>query len=136
MDDVIEIRIPAKPRYLRVVRGAVSDFCELAGLSSKESNLVRLAIDEACTNIIRHAYGGETSQPIIMTVRILPDRIRFIMHDHGRHVNPKQLKSRALSEIRPGGLGVHLIKSVMDLFVYQERDGMNELILEKNIKVK
>ena len=131
MDDLIQIKIPANPKYLKLIRKFVTSICEMAQFSTKESNQITLAIDEACTNIIRHAYGGTTTQPIILLTKILPDRICFILRDFGKKADLEKIKSRHLEDVRPGGLGVHLIKSVMDTFEFKHLPNGNELILEK-----
>ena len=131
MDDLIQIKIPANPKYLKLIRKFVTSICEMARFSTRQSNQITLAIDEACTNIIRHAYGGATYQPIILLTRILPDRIRFILRDFGQKADLETIKSRQLEDVRPGGLGVHLIKSVMDTFEFRHIPNGNELVLEK-----
>jgi anti-sigma regulatory factor (Ser/Thr protein kinase) len=133
MEETIEIKIPGNPKFLKLVRHSVQNLCTLIGFSARESNHITLAIDEACSNIIRHAYGGKTQKPIILKAIIMTDRIRFLIYDQGKAATPDAFQSRNLDEIRPGGLGVHLIKSVMDKFEYHHLAEMNELILEKNI---
>lgn len=128
---MIEIKIPANPKYLKLIRRLITDLCELAGFSVKASRHVTLAIDEACTNIIRHAYGGTTERPITLHAWLLPDRLRIVLHDEGKPATIAALQSRKLDDIRPGGLGIHLIKSVMDTFEYHAHPQMNELVLEK-----
>jgi anti-sigma regulatory factor (Ser/Thr protein kinase) len=131
MNDIIEIKIPADPKFLKLIRRSVMNICELAEFSSKDSNQIVLAIDEACTNIIRHAYGGATTKPIILLITILADRIRFVLQDYGKKTSIESFQSRDLEDIRPGGLGVHLIRTVMDTFDFRNVDQRNELILEK-----
>jgi len=135
MDEIIEIQIPANPRYLKLIRKFVSNICEMVNFSNKQCNRITLAIDEACTNIIRHAYGGATDQPIILKTIILEDRIRFVLRDFGKKANLDSIQSRQLDEVRPGGLGVHLIKSVMDTFELKHVQTGNELILEKYFSI-
>ena len=135
MDDIIEIKIPAEPKYLKLIRKFVSNICEMVNFPSKQCNRITLAIDEACANIIRHAYGGTTTQPIILQTQIFTDRIRFILRDFGKKADIESIKSRQLDDVRPGGLGVHLIKSVMDTFELKHLQAGNELILEKYFSI-
>lgn len=62
-----------------------------------------------------------------------PDALRIVIEDEARQVDPAQIKSRNLDEVRPGGLGVHIIKSVMDEAVYEprERIGMRLTMLKR-----
>ena len=77
-----------------------------------------LAVDEACTNIIKHTYNGAIDKLIIIKATIFDDRIKFILRDFGEKVDLSTIKSRDLNDIRPGGLGVHLIRSIMDEVIY------------------
>ncbi len=134
--DTIEFRVPSDPKVLKIVRLSVSWLCELAGFSEEERNSTTLAVDEACSNIIRHAYQGDQHQPIIITCKLLDNGIEITLQDFGRSVREEEIKPRDLDEIRPGGLGVHLIKSVMDVVQYEsnENEG-NKLTLAKYVRV-
>ncbi len=114
----IEIRIPAEPRFLKIVRSAINHICEIMGFSSDEKNNITLAVDEACTNIIKHAYGGATGRPIHIACHIFDDRLEILLRDFGKKADISAIKSRQLDDIRPGGLGVHLINCLMDTVNY------------------
>ncbi|MBN1155189.1 ATP-binding protein [candidate division KSB1 bacterium] len=117
--DSIQLTIPAKPKYLRIIRMTIRYICKTLNLNSGETNLIILAVDEACSNIIKHAYKGPTHQPIHISCVMFEDRIEFILEDQGERANLDEIKSRQLDDIRPGGLGVHLIKTVMDVVTYE-----------------
>ncbi|MCA9732921.1 ATP-binding protein [candidate division KSB1 bacterium] len=135
--DAIEFRVPSDPKILKIVRLSISHLCELAGFSEDERNGTTLAVDEACSNIIRHAYDGANDKPIIVSCSLLPNGIQIVICDFGKNIHKSEIKSRDLDEIRPGGLGVHLIQSVMDVVNYERiaRKG-NKLTLAKYVKVK
>ncbi|MDZ7262628.1 MAG: ATP-binding protein [candidate division KSB1 bacterium] len=118
MADTIKIRIPADPKLLKVVRKAIYYLSEVAGFRATDCNNIALAVDEACSNIIKHAYGGTTHQPILVTGSVFQDRLEIILRDYGKKADVEAIKSRQLDDVRPGGLGVHLIKSVMDKVTY------------------
>jgi anti-sigma regulatory factor (Ser/Thr protein kinase) len=92
-----------------------------------------LAIDEACTNVIRYAYENEQRHPMHMDMERLDDRVRFVLRDYGRSCDPAKIRSRALEDIRPGGVGVHIIKHVFDHVEYQPCSKGTQLILEKKL---
>jgi len=120
LEHKIEIHIAAQPEYLCVARSAVRKAAQLAGLPERHVDHVTLALEEALTNSIRHGYGGPCSETIIIKIRkLLPcDKkaggLEIIVRDFGRQVDPACIKSRNLDNIKPGGLGVHIIHSLMD----------------------
>jgi len=120
----VEIRITASPEYLSVARSAVRKVVELTGLEEQQGEGVILALDEALTNVIRHSYGGPSDERIIVTMRRRhryaqgKAALEFIVRDFGRQVDPNTIKGRNLDEVRPGGLGVHIIRSIMDEVEY------------------
>ena len=114
----IEIKLPSDPQFLKIIRSGISHISKICGFSNEESNAVTIAVDEAASNIIKHTYNGAKNELIVVNFRILEDRLEVILRDFGEKVDPKTIRSRDLNEIRPGGLGVHLIKSTMDVVNY------------------
>jgi anti-sigma regulatory factor (Ser/Thr protein kinase) len=125
-DPDISMQISSQPRYLGVVRAAVETAAKKMGLSDDEAAKITLAVDEAIANVIRHGYGGQTDQPIWLKMspksRDGRDGIEIVVEDRCLGVDLSRIKSRSLDEIRPGGLGVHIITGVMDEVEYQSRD--------------
>lgn len=120
----IELTIHANPAYLCVARAAARKAMEISGLSDQDADGVTLALDEALTNVIRHSYGGPCEKPIIIKLsQILNYKekgsaLEIAVRDFGKQVDPKTIRSRDLNEVRPGGLGVHIIQTVMDEVEY------------------
>ncbi len=73
-----------------------------------------LAIDEACQNIIRHAYQGETDDLIVLHIYQRDNTLVIMLRDYGPNVGKDCMKPRDLEDLRPGGLGCHFIQQVMD----------------------
>ncbi|MFQ5707463.1 MAG: ATP-binding protein [bacterium] len=130
--EVVEIRVPSDPRLLKIVRCGINHLCDICGFPEEARNAVTLSVDEAASNIIKHTYKGQTDKLIVVTCRILEDRLEIVLRDFGEKADLKKIKSRELEDVRPGGLGVHLIKSNMDVVVYDDtlKDG-NQLTLAK-----
>jgi len=126
----VELVVPSNPRFLAVVRAVLRETAEMQGWDPKELRAVTLAVDEACSNIIRHSYKGRTDMPVWVKIRTLANEIRVELRDRGEKVDPAKLQPRDLDDVRPGGLGIHLIRSLMDEVTYDlsEPDG-NRLIL-------
>lgn len=119
----IELNITSSTKCLPVVRGAIEKMAKVEGFGEMDSHALMLAIDEALANVIEHGYEGKDDQPIaitLMSVKAGDGRagIAVTVRDKGRQVDPGKIKGRPLDEVRPGGLGVHIIKSVMDEVEY------------------
>ena len=115
-----QIEILSDPTCLKMVRDTVANFCAMAGMGESERCQVVLAVDEACTNIIRHSYDGATDKPIICEGKAEDDAIVITLRDYGKKVDLTKIHSRDLSEVRPGGLGVHFIREVMDSVKFED----------------
>ncbi|MGH1365759.1 MAG: ATP-binding protein [Calditrichia bacterium] len=128
----VEIRVESHPKLLKIVRCGIQHLCHLCEFSDAGRNELILAVDEAVANIIRHSYKGADDQPINVFCEVHEDRLQIVLQDFGEEVDKAVIKSRDLDDIRPGGLGVHLIQSVMDEveFSYSKEDG-NKLKLVK-----
>ncbi len=116
--------------HLAEVRQAVRDFLSACHYDECQTELLVLALDEACTNIIRHAYGHE-AKPVRLEMSLLSDRVRFVLRDYGRSCDPSHIRSRALEDVRPGGVGVHIIKQAFDHVAYEPQPRGTRLTLEK-----
>ena len=112
------LEIPSDPASLFIVRALVSKLAERIGFVREQSDRLVLATDEACTNVIRHAYGGGQHERIILTFFVNLDYFEIDIRDFGPGADPASFQSRALEQIRPGGLGMHFIKAAFDKIDY------------------
>jgi serine/threonine-protein kinase RsbW len=119
----LEIRLTSDPRWLQVLRAAVGQVGHLAGLDSASVDYLKLAVDEACANIIVHGYDGERGRPIVARLNLHPDRLEVCLRDFGKKVPPESIRPKEPDPSRVGGLGVHLIHCCMDEVVYESADG-------------
>jgi len=126
---LIDFRFPAQPTWLQTVRSCIRQVCDQRGCSGEESNDIVLAIDESCQNIIRHGYGGASQQEIHIKVRYRHDRLIFRLRDFAPMIDKAALPKRDLDDIRPGGLGLHFIHTVMDeVTLLQPREGQGNIM--------
>lgn len=116
--------------HLADVRREVRGFLSGAGFDECATELMVLALDEACTNVIRHAYTHEC-KPVRLEMIPLRGIVRFVLRDYGRACDPAKIQGRALEDIRPGGLGVHIIKQAFDQVAYEPQARGTRLVLEK-----
>jgi serine/threonine-protein kinase RsbW len=137
MKNTLIITIPSHPKYLSVVRTVTVKIGQLYEINETIIEDLKLAIDEACTNIIKHAYKGDTSKKIILKYKVSQKSFKVVIEDNGSKSNINVMKGRNLEDIRPGGLGIHLINRVFDVFEFDEKKKKgNRLKLEKYIKAK
>jgi len=111
---VVELRFPSEPDRLGIVRTLVRGTAEFAGCDAALAEQLVLAVNEACMNIIQHAYGEESPGEIILEIFNNADTIRFRLQDFAAPVDIDKIKPRQLDEVRPGGLGTHFIREIMD----------------------
>jgi len=114
------------------VRSRLRGFLSAAEIEEDEAERIVLAIDEACTNIIRHAHGGE-AKPVKLTMERRAEKLVFVLIDQGGPCDPELIRGRSLREVRPGGLGVHIIREVFDAVDYTPSQTGTWLTLEKRI---
>ena len=114
----------------------VTKAAEDAGLDETGIYAVQLAVDEACANIIEHAYGGEGKGHINITTQNNLDNLTIIIRDNGLKFNPEGIPppkmNLPLEEISPRGLGVYLMQKMMDVVNYEfTQDNGNVLTMVK-----
>src|SRR5205809_8136363 len=103
---------------LALMRNFVREFLNDYRFSEKEQMLMVLGVDEACTNIIRHAYQLRDDQPIALSMEGLRTCVRMRLRDYGVQVQLHEMRGRPHDQIEPGGLGLHLIKNAFDQVDY------------------
>lgn len=121
MSVLLERRFEARAAELKEIREAVRHAVRDAGIAGEPVQEVVLAVDEACQNIIRHAYGGKEGGEIDLSVRSEGGDLVIDLRDFADPVDPDCVKrNRDLAEVRPGGLGTHFMRSVMDDVAFVE----------------
>lgn len=141
----VEMRLLSQPRYLCGARDAVSSIARRFGFDEQTSGQLALAVDEALCNIIRHGYGEAPDRPIWLRIWPLIENecagaaggIRIVLEDEAKQVDPEKIKSRDLAEVRPGGLGVHIIKQIMTAAKFEKREGPQggmRLVMSKKLE--
>ncbi|NOT02367.1 MAG: ATP-binding protein [Phycisphaerales bacterium] len=134
-----ELTIRCDPTALADVRQRVRGVAEPIGFADQDVSNIMLAVDEAIANVIRHGYGGPCDEPINIRIqRVSMDEaaaIQITIRDFGKQVEPDCIVGRSLDEVRPGGLGVHIIRTVMDDVVYSPADdrGMRLVMRKKYV---
>src|SRR5437588_4726414 len=119
---------------LALMRGCVRDFLNGYPFSEKERLLMVLGADEACTNIIRYAYRLRDDKLIALSMEGLRKCVRMRLRDYGEQVTPHEMKGRSHGMIKPGGLGLYLIRNAFDEVDYLLKCRGTELVPTKKLE--
>ncbi|MDQ7053020.1 MAG: ATP-binding protein [candidate division KSB1 bacterium] len=112
------MKIPSQTDNLEIIRDFVAKIARKVGFNEDDINKIELAVDEACTNVIKHAYDNNSKNPIDITIQIDYQKLTILVTDKGKGFDPTKLKTpdlqEYLAEMRVGGLGIYLMKNLMD----------------------
>lgn len=132
---VHKLSIPSSTRYLEEVRRFVETYAREAKFGDKTVEDFKIAVDEACTNIIKHAYDGDSTQKIDLAVIVDEKRFTVRIRDEGRAFKAQTYTEpdifRLAESRRAGGFGVHIMRQLMDQVEYHTRGSVNEVKLTK-----
>jgi anti-sigma regulatory factor (Ser/Thr protein kinase) len=138
------IEMLSQPRYLSGVRMLVSAVAQRLGFDEAGCGQIALAVDEALCNVIRHGYQRSPKGKIWIRIWPVDDQagddcsgaaldapldqhrpkaggIKLVIEDLAQQVDPDDIRSRSLEEVRPGGLGVHIMREIMDEVRFERR---------------
>ena len=131
---LMDEQIPAEPSRLSEIRRQVTRIAETEGLVGMAALDVALAVSEAVANVIKHGYRDRPGQFIRLEVAREPNQLVFIIDDDAPRVDPDKIVPRPLSELRPGGLGVHFMRALMNDVAYEPREsGGNRLRMTREL---
>jgi serine/threonine-protein kinase RsbW len=115
-DEVIEMRVPADSRYMRLLRSMIAEVGTIAHLTECEIDDLKIAVCEACTNAIRHGYRGTLPiKPVIVRCQAADKQVEIEIRDEGKGFDPsvaRELEHASL--MREGGFGLLLIARLAD----------------------
>jgi len=131
------LEVPGSERSLGKIRDFVDQVCAELGIASKTTNSVKLAIDEACANIIKHAYREEEGSIEIGISYAGPNDLSISLVDHGESFELQKIRTpdlrRYVATGRKGGLGLFLMNRLMDEVSYDVTESGNVLTMRKNL---
>ena len=109
---------PSDSKYLDLIREFIDKIANIAGFDDEYVNKIQLSVDEACTNVVKHAYRGMQSKNIKIEVEFDKEKMIISVIDSGKGFDLKLTKLKDindhLNEFNRGGLGIHLISILMD----------------------
>lgn len=139
---LLKLELRSHPGLLCVIRGALGPLMETLEFSEEQVREIIRAVDEAVANIMRHSYQGRLDQPIEVYCNRLyresngqtEQAIEILLFDCGPAVDTTKICARSLDEVRPGGLGLHIIRGSMDTVDYKRAGRLNRLRLVKYVR--
>lgn len=134
------LKVPSSTENLALIREFVGSAAQQAGFDSTEIAKLELAVDEACANVIEHAYGGhDVSKEVVIRATLDDQTLSIDIEDTGRGFDPELIQpeelERLISKRKTGGLGMRLMKTLMDEVHYEIEPGKkNALHMVKRLK--
>jgi serine/threonine-protein kinase RsbW len=133
------LQVPSSTENLALIREFVASIGQRSGLDSREIGKLELAVDEACANVIEHAYGHDITKEVVVRATFDEETLRIDVKDTGRGFDPKLVEQEELEKLvqkrKSGGLGLRLIKTLMDEVHYEIEPGKkNELHMVKHLR--
>ncbi|MEH7253050.1 anti-sigma B factor RsbW [Neobacillus niacini] len=136
--DYVEMKIPAKPEYVGVIRLTISGIASRMGYTYEEIEDIKIAVSEACTNAVQHAYPDGEGGEVIVGFGIYEDKLETMVADSGKSFNFLQTKSElgpytessTVDQLSEGGLGLFLIETLMDEVRVMNRSGVTVFMVK------
>ena len=133
------LHVPSSTENLALIREFVTSIAGQSGLEGSDVAALELAVDEACANVIEHAYGHDATKEVVVRATFDQETLRIDVEDTGRGFDPDSIPQQEVDRLiklrKTGGLGMRLMKSVMDEVHYEIEPGKkNELHMVKRLK--
>ncbi|HUG52425.1 MAG TPA: ATP-binding protein [Vicinamibacteria bacterium] len=130
------LSLPTETAHLALVRELTKKMAEVAGFAEAVADRLALAVDEAATNVLEHAYKGATDREIELRFEDRGADFRVELVDTGRMVDPRAVPhvdlDKFVTERRTGGLGMHLMEKIMDSVTFRRSARRNVCALVKH----
>ena len=136
-----KLRISSVTENLEIIREFINNIAHKGGFSEESVDQIELAVDEACTNVIKHAYNYSSKRMLDISVFLDNEKIEIIIMDKGSGFNPDSLPIPNLEKYmrvaKVGGLGIHLMRTLMDEVNFSINPGKkNQVSLVKYLSRK
>lgn len=122
MIPAIRLQIPAKAEYITLCRLALAGLSTLGEFSDEVVADLKLALTEACSNSVRHAYENDDRGTVDIVYELYPDRVVIEVSDAGRGFMPEERRVEP-EQLNENGLGIAIIRAVADELELGVRDG-------------
>ncbi|GAB3045253.1 anti-sigma B factor RsbW [Virgibacillus ainsalahensis] len=130
--DFIEMKVPAKADYVGVIRLSISGIANRMGFSYEDIEDLKVAISEAITNAVDHAYSERDEGEITIGFGLYEERLEIMVADYGGSFDLSEIKddigpyknSESVEDLREGGFGLYLIDALMDKVQISNNSGV------------
>jgi anti-sigma regulatory factor (Ser/Thr protein kinase) len=141
LERTFTLQVPSSTANLAMIRDFVTSIGEQSGLSPSEVGQLELAVDEACANVMEHAYGRDMTKEVTVRATLDEDAVEIDVIDTGEHFDPAAIEQLELDKLisnrKSGGLGMRLMKTLMDEVHYEIIPGKKtELRMIKRLRKK
>lgn len=127
-----KLQISASTDNLQIIRDFIQKLAQEAHFDEEQIDQIALAVDEACTNAIKHAYKYDTSKKIDIEILLDTDKMEIVVTDFGPGFDPAKLPepdiNHSMKNGKAGGLGIHLMKKVMDEVRFDIQPGQRNAV--------
>jgi serine/threonine-protein kinase RsbW len=131
------LTVDGRPENLATIADFVATAAQASGLNEKASFEVRMAVDEACANIIKHSYGEMEEGEIVLRCELVDGDFVITIRDHGQPFDPEAVPPPdlecSLADRSEGGLGLYFMRCLMDEVRFHFDSQGNELTMVKKI---
>jgi len=139
-DQAVKVELPSQTDYISLVRQFVGGIAKKAGFNDIEIEKIELAIDEACSNVLQHAYKFESNNRYAIEITVKNTKLDIIITDQGDSFSFNDAVvpdiEKHISELKVGGLGIFIMQQMMDEVSYETRANNNILRMVKYIRQK
>ena len=133
------LQVPSSTENLALIREFVGSAAQQAGLNARDAAGLEMAVDEACANVIEHAYGHDVSKEVVVRVTLDDETLSIDIEDTGSGFDPGAVNQEELEQLinkrKTGGLGMRLMTKLMDEVRYEIEPGKkNALHMTKRLR--
>ncbi len=133
------LKVSSSSENLKIIREFINRIAMKGGFNTEAIEQIELAVDEACTNVIKHAHQYNSKETLELTVKLDNNKIEIIISDKGKGFNISHIAKpdieKSIHEAKAGGLGIHLMRTLMDEVKFNFNPGKtNKLSLIKYLR--
>jgi len=133
------LNFPSAACELPRIREELRSWTDQCGWTVAQIDEIVLAVDEAVSNVICHGYANDPNNQVELSMRCVQDAkegagLEIRIRDYGKQIDPAEIRGRALDDVRPGGLGVHIMRSLMNSVEYTRAEGGGMLLTMRKFR--